>query len=220
MAYQDPDHVTIYHYAAAGAQSRVLADALYSLIPASVRWVTCEAESELPQQGGPGLVVLFDDIMPAAIPGTLACVHFVRDPDKARLQGIYQRTVWQPCRVGRLVDEMCHCLRLSAYARWPRQIDFGHGLRLDWQGGQLVHPRLGQIGLTGKECDILLALYEAEGQRMPRRALLESVWSYASDVETHTLETHIYRLRQKIEDDPGNPAILLTHGDGYALNIG
>ena len=73
--------------------------------------------------------------------------------------------------------------------------------------------------LTEKERDILLVLLDAGGQLVLRRALLDSVWGYASGVETHTLETHIYRLRQKIETDPARPQILLTAEDGYALNV-
>lgn len=75
-----------------------------------------------------------------------------------------------------------------------------------------------QTRLTEKERDILLALLEAEGRLVLRRDLLDSVWGYASGVETHTLETHIYRLRQKIEIDPARPQILLTAEEGYALN--
>jgi DNA-binding response OmpR family regulator len=73
------------------------------------------------------------------------------------------------------------------------------------------------LRLTEKERDILLALLEASGQRVERRDMLEKVWGYASGVETHTLETHVYRLRQKMEIDPAKPVIVLTDGDGYRL---
>lgn len=73
------------------------------------------------------------------------------------------------------------------------------------------------LRLTEKERDILLALLAALGQRIERREMLEKVWGYASGVETHTLETHVYRLRQKMEIDPAKPVILLTDGDGYRL---
>ncbi len=75
------------------------------------------------------------------------------------------------------------------------------------------------IRLTEKERDILLILLEAEGRVIARENLLHTVWGYASDVETHTLETHIYRLRHKIEPQPGKPVLLLTAGEGYRLNL-
>jgi DNA-binding response OmpR family regulator len=71
--------------------------------------------------------------------------------------------------------------------------------------------------LTDKEKDILLLLGEAKGAVVSRETLLEKVWAYAPNLETHTLETHIYRLRQKIEKDPARPEILLTDGSGYKI---
>ena len=53
---------------------------------------------------------------------------------------------------------------------------------------------------------------------MPRQVLLNEVWGYNSAVTTHTLETHIYRLRQKIEPDPSRTRLLLTEGGGYRLD--
>lgn len=76
------------------------------------------------------------------------------------------------------------------------------------------------LRLTEKERDILLMLHDAGGVPVSRRLLLDRVWGYAGGVETHTLETHIYRLRQKIETDPARPQILLTAGEGYALGAG
>ena len=73
------------------------------------------------------------------------------------------------------------------------------------------------LRLTEKETAILIHMKAAGGKAVSRQELLEHVWSYVPDVETHTLETHIYRLRQKIEDDPSTPKILITQGDGYVL---
>ena len=51
-----------------------------------------------------------------------------------------------------------------------------------------------------------------------RQVLLNEVWGYNAAVTTHTLETHIYRLRQKIEPDPANARLLVTEGGGYRLD--
>ena len=71
--------------------------------------------------------------------------------------------------------------------------------------------------LTEKEVAILSYLADAKGQIITRRDLLTQLWGYVDGVETHTLETHIYRLRQKLELDPVKPEILLTEDQGYRL---
>jgi DNA-binding response OmpR family regulator len=83
----------------------------------------------------------------------------------------------------------------------------------------LLEPaRSRKIRLTDKESSILKFLYRAGGKPVPRQVLLNEVWGYNSAVTTHTLETHIYRLRQKIEPDPSNARLLLTEGGGYRLD--
>lgn len=81
----------------------------------------------------------------------------------------------------------------------------------------LVEEDGGKIRLTEKETAILKYLYRAEQKVITRDVLLEEVWGYNSGVTTHTLETHIYRLRQKIERDPSNATLLVTESGGYKL---
>ncbi len=81
----------------------------------------------------------------------------------------------------------------------------------------LTDARGGKIRLTEKESAIIKYLYRAEGKVVTRDTLLEEVWGYNSGVTTHTLETHVYRLRQKIERDPSNAQILVTESGGYKL---
>ena len=74
-----------------------------------------------------------------------------------------------------------------------------------------------KIRLTEKETNILKYLYRANSNVVARDVLLHEVWGYNAGVTTHTLETHVYRLRQKIEKDLRQPAILVTEPGGYRL---
>jgi DNA-binding response OmpR family regulator len=74
-----------------------------------------------------------------------------------------------------------------------------------------------KIRLTEKEAAIIRYLYRAGSAVVTRDVLLEEVWGYNSGVTTHTLETHVYRLRQKIERDPSNAEILVTENGGYKI---
>ena len=88
---------------------------------------------------------------------------------------------------------------------------FRPGLKL------FVNPTGNKIRLTEKETSILRYLYRARQQPVSRETLLHEVWGYNSGVTTHTLETHIYRLRQKIEKDAAAPVILITESRGNKL---
>lgn len=74
-----------------------------------------------------------------------------------------------------------------------------------------------KIRLTEKETSILKFLKRAEGATISREKLLNEVWGYNANVTTHTLETHIYRLRQKIEFDESKAKIILTESGGYSM---
>jgi len=81
----------------------------------------------------------------------------------------------------------------------------------------LLDEKGGKIRLTEKESSILKYLYRAGEKVVTRDVLLHEVWGYNAGVTTHTLETHIYRLRQKIEQDPSNSRLLVTETGGYKL---
>jgi DNA-binding response OmpR family regulator len=81
----------------------------------------------------------------------------------------------------------------------------------------LLDSRGGKLRLTEKEAAILRFLHRAERQSVARETLLREVWGYNANVTTHTLETHIYRLRQKIEENPAEAQLLVTDGGGYKL---
>ena len=93
-------------------------------------------------------------------------------------------------------------------------------------GDQLFHPgerTLSQPGrshptrLTVKEAAVLKHLYRANGQTVAREELLRHVWGYSAAAETHTVETHLYRLRRKVEPNGGSPRVLLHERGGYRL---
>ena len=80
----------------------------------------------------------------------------------------------------------------------------------------LLDPQDKKIRLTEKETNILKFLYRSD-KTVDRQILMHEVWGYNSAVRTHTLETHIYRLRQKIEVNPGQARLLVTESGGYRL---
>ena len=75
-----------------------------------------------------------------------------------------------------------------------------------------------KVRLTDKECRILKYLLRADNLAVDRATLLADVWGFNSGVNTHTLETHIYRLRQKMESEPAHPQLLLTDRGAYRMN--
>ncbi|WP_336278640.1 response regulator transcription factor [Bartonella sp. CB175] len=83
----------------------------------------------------------------------------------------------------------------------------------------LIDQQNNIIRLTEKETAILKYLYCTSDKIVTRETLLEQIWGYNENIVTHTLETHIYRLRQKIEKDPSNAQILITDHNGYRLNL-
>ncbi|MHA7971179.1 response regulator transcription factor [Rhizobium terricola] len=111
--------------------------------------------------------------------------------------------------------------RMRAQLRQHEQSEdatFGVGPYLFKPSQKLLTTEDGKkIRLTEKEAAIIRYLYRAGQQVVTRDVLLEEVWGYNSGVTTHTLETHVYRLRQKIERDPSNAEILVTENGGYKI---
>ena len=76
-----------------------------------------------------------------------------------------------------------------------------------------------RVRLTEKETDILWQLWQAPQNELSRQKLLSDVWGYNDEISSHTLETHIYRLRKKIENSSSESFILTTTENGYRLNL-
>lgn len=170
------------------------------------------AELEIQEEGGVLVVGKMDD----GIQGDMKAVRFVclgeesgLSSDKGRVVSYFEK----PYRLGALADLIIKSARAA------------EGLPQDLQLGAYIlktHENLlsgagADIKLTDKERQILTLLYGAGQHGLGRQELLEKVWGYGDNIETHTLETHIYRLRQKIEANPASPSFLVTRGDGYAL---
>lgn len=85
---------------------------------------------------------------------------------------------------------------------------------------RVLHTPQGDHSLPDKEAQLLVTLLNANGETISKEELLKQVWNYSPNIDTHTLETHIYRLRQKIESDPANPVLLKNTEDGYCLVVG
>ncbi|MFR1032737.1 MAG: winged helix-turn-helix domain-containing protein [Alphaproteobacteria bacterium] len=75
------------------------------------------------------------------------------------------------------------------------------------------------VKLTEKEIAILKYLYKAQDRIVAKNELLQEVWGYAPDVTTHTIETHVYRLRQKVEHDDPEAQLIITLEGGYRLKL-
>lgn len=150
--------------------------------------------------------------------GVSACAVVPALPDDAGLEAMsldIAALLGKPYRLGDLMDRIRMLRDRSAR---PRILRFAH-CSLDtvyclfYAGNK---QESAGIRLTEKENEILvyLALHSQEGA-VKREDLLAAVWGYGDNIETHTLETHIYRLRQKIEPKPAEPVYLVTSEDGY-----
>ena len=137
------------------------------------------------------------------------CVPGTPLPDHPALS---ERNIFvKPLRLGRLLD------RLHSLQKNQETEDRGNFIKIGPYNLDITNNILGTIPLTEKETAILRYLQAQKGRNVSRNDLLDNVWGYAQGVETHTLETHIYRLRQKIEKDATAPEIVLTEENGYRL---
>ncbi len=137
-------------------------------------------------------------------------------PDGVPVAAVLDDSKEGPVRLGAVLDRIKKHLSGAGPAQRSARIVIGpyHFMPDD---SVLAGGDGGDIRLTEKERDILLKLCSHRGEIITHAELLEDVWGYAENIETHTLETHIYRLRRKIEKDPARPVFLLTEDTGYRL---
>ncbi len=120
-----------------------------------------------------------------------------------------KKTYILPLRIGEILDQVKY------YNDQNSVIYFANSSCLNINDGTFINKNGEKVFLTEKEIDILSLLYSKKGQVISKIELLENIWKYSQEIETHTLETHIYRLRQKIEENPTTPQILITQNNGY-----
>lgn len=118
-----------------------------------------------------------------------------------------------PVRFSRLIS----CISAWAATRDAPVARFALGEQVFCEATQTLLGPDGARALTEKETAILARLAQAQGGVVPRDALLREIWGYNSSIATRTLETHIHRLRRKIEKSPLQPQLLLTAPGGYRL---
>lgn len=127
-------------------------------------------------------------------------------------------TVSKPLRLEALLDLILSSANLFAHSN-DGQLQFG-GYVLNSGKKDIVYEKSGKsVKLTEREVAILNYLYKTHEKNVTKNELLSEVWGYNPDATTHTVETHIYRLRQKIEDGTGGCQVILTEENGYKLNF-
>lgn len=132
------------------------------------------------------------------------------------IRGEEERYFDAPVRLGKVLD---YIIILSKRSQKKQELilTLGDGT-LDITQSLFIQDSK-ETRLTEKEVEILRCLYDRRGKIISRADLLGAVWGYGQGIETHTLETHIYRLRQKIEVDSSVPKILITEDNGYKLSV-
>ena len=131
-------------------------------------------------------------------------VVLITDGRKSPPRGV-DAVVTRPCRFAELVALINSTPARAAVGPYH------------FEAGELRAPSGARLKLTEKETAILARLARAHGATVSRAALLRDVWGYGPNMSTRTLETHIHRLRRKLEPSPERPRWLKTEGDGYRL---
>lgn len=147
--------------------------------------------------------------------GALSFCTFENPADMNDSVAVFARGVREfpyPVRLGKVIDYIMFLIKCSEKESSNILVYGAYSLDLD-RSIFLYNKK--EARLTEKEAALLECLFLRDGAVVSRQELLEYIWGYGENIETHTLETHIYRLRQKIEDDPSDPKILLTEENGY-----
>jgi DNA-binding winged helix-turn-helix (wHTH) protein len=129
---------------------------------------------------------------------------------------LLNRTIIKPFKMSLLENEIDRLLSERS-DKLNALIKIGKYMFLEEEKLLVDHDDSKKIRLTEKETAILIKLSAANGESVSRKTLLEEVWGYRAGINSHTLETHIYRLRKKIEESDSNSPFLKTSRNGYML---
>ncbi len=135
--------------------------------------------------------------------------------DKTGDMGAHVRGLPIPARLSDVLEALEALASAASGFTTPRD----HGAwRLEPARLSLRTPDGRSVALTDTEARLLACLFDSKGDEVSRDTLLQRVWGYRPGLDTHTLETHIYRLRRKLEADPGLPALIVTTDSGYRFS--
>ena len=144
-------------------------------------------------------------------------------PDDAFFRGVYQKPdsqkeiLLKPIKVSDLLTAISQKIALQNSGGKDLKIA-NYGFRRNEKVLINLDTEV-RVRLTEKETDILWQLWQAPQNELSRQKLLSDVWGYNDEISSHTLETHIYRLRKKIENSSSDASILATTENGYRLNL-
>ena len=140
------------------------------------------------------------------------------DPDHAPQNSAFTHIMAKPLRLEKLFNELRSSINLFENSAGG-YLNF-NSYEVRPVKKEILNRRNGEvIKLTEKEVAILKYLYKAQERIVTKTELLQEVWGYAPDVTTHTIETHVYRLRQKVEQDDSSAQLILTLEGGYQLKV-
>ena len=144
-------------------------------------------------------------------------------PDDAFFRGVYQKPdsqkeiLLKPIKVSDLLTAISRKIAVDNNGGKDLKIA-NYGFRRNEKVLINLDTKV-RVRLTEKETDILWQLWQAPQNELSRQKLLSDVWGYNDEISSHTLETHIYRLRKKIENSSSEAFILTTTETGYRLNL-
>jgi len=122
----------------------------------------------------------------------------------------------KPFNLNKLIDSLNSAINLVAHSE-AGNLTFNK-YELKPTSKEILNLRNNEIiKLTEKEVSILQYLYKIKNRIVTKSELLQEVWKYNPDVTTHTIETHVYRLRQKVEHDDTSAQLIITEEGGYIL---